>query len=192
MERPVKLGSAGILLLVTAQLLMGCAAQNMTFVHPGVDFGHIRRCAILPFMNQSSDDLADERMRSIFLTEILDDGTLEIVGTGETLAAIRSLQLMTDVTLTPEEIQRLGSALSVDAFFFGVIEEYGLSRTDRASGYEVTAVFGMTETQTGTVVWRTQVHVNGSSMWTKLFGGGTLSLFDVSRKAVRKGLETLF
>lgn len=192
MEKPVKLGSAGLLLLVTAQLLIGCASQNMTYVHPGVDFGHIRRCAVLPFINQSSDDLADERMRSVFLTEVLADGTLEVVGPGETLAAIRSLQLPTDITLTPEQIKRLGAALSVDALFFGIIEEYGLSRTDRASGYEVTAVFGMSEVQTGADVWRTQVHVNGSSIWTKLFGGGTLSLYDVSRKAVRKGLETLF
>jgi uncharacterized protein YbjQ (UPF0145 family) len=50
----------------------------------------------------------------------------------------------------------------------------------------------MAETETGNLIWRSQVHVDGSSLWKKLFGGESASLYDVSRKAVQKALGSLF
>jgi hypothetical protein len=56
----------------------------------------------------------------------------------------------------------------------------------------VTASFSMAETETGNLIWRSQVHVGGSSLWRTLFGGNPVSLYEVSRAAVRKALGTLF
>ena len=94
--------------------------------------------------------------------------------------------------LTPEQIVTLGEALSVEAVFLGSIEEYGLQSRSRQQIYGVTAVFSMAETETGNLIWRSQVHVDGSSFWKKIFGGESASLYDVSRKAVRKALGSLF
>jgi hypothetical protein len=113
------------------------------------------------------------------------------VDPGETVAAMNSLGLDDGSKLTPEQAIALGEALSVDALFFGIVEEYGLSRTDRKRGNEVVAVFGMTETESGTVIWRSQVQASGTSTWNRVFGGGSKSLYDVSRDAVRKALRTL-
>jgi hypothetical protein len=93
--------------------------------------------------------------------------------------------------LTPEQVTALGRQLNVDALFFGIVEEYGVSRVDPRRGTEVTAVFGMFETETGSVVWRSQVHTTGSSTLKRLFGGGSAGMYEVSRDAVRKALGTL-
>jgi hypothetical protein len=123
--------------------------------------------------------------------EILKEDILEIVDSRETVSVMRGMGLSPGSSLTPEQTVALGDKLVVDALFFGVVEEYGYSRGDRRRGPEITAVFGMTETETGAVVWRSQVHATGSSLWRRLFGGGAADLFDVSRDTVRKALRTL-
>jgi hypothetical protein len=151
----------------------------------------MQRVAVLPFQNLTSDGLAGQRMQSIFLIEILKEEVLEIVDPRETAAAMHDLGQTPGMALTPEQSVTLGRKLNVDALFFGIVEEYGYSHGDRRRGPEITAVFGMTETETGVEVWRAQVHATGSSVWKKLFGGGTADLYSVSSDVVRKALATL-
>lgn len=182
-------GSAA--LFASALLVGGCAHSGLTYVHPDVDFSYIRRAAVVPFQNLSSDHLADERLHTIFLMEILKEDVLEIVDSRETVSAMQAAGLRPGSSLKPEQVVSLGERLEVDAIFFGVVEEYGVSRVDRKRGPEITAVFGMWETETGVVVWQSQVHENGASFWGKIFGGGTDDLYEVSRETVRKALRTL-
>ena len=64
-------------------------------------------------------------------------------------------------------------------------------RHNKAPSPEITLVLGMTETQTGSNVWRVQLHETGGSFWQRLFGGSPGEFYEVSRDTVRKGLETL-
>jgi hypothetical protein len=171
--------------------LAGCAGSGASFVNPAVDFSHIRRCAVLPFQNLTDDSFADERLQSIFLMELLDRGSLAVVDLEETASTMRAQRLVPGSTLTPEQIVSLGEALEVEAVFLGSVEEYGLVSRSRRPASSLTAVFSMAETETGNIIWRSQVHADGSSFWKKIFGGESASQFDVSRKAVRKALGTL-
>jgi hypothetical protein len=94
--------------------------------------------------------------------------------------------------LSPEQIVELGQALSVQGIFFGTVEEYGQARIRNAQAYNVTVSFSLSETETGTMIWNSQVNRNGTSFWRRLFGGGSASLYDVSRDAVDSALGTLF
>jgi len=179
------------LLAVLAFRAIGCGTPTGSYVHPNVDFSYMKRAAVLPFQNLSSDVLAGERLQSILLMELLREDVLVIIDPRETAAAMTTLGLPPGAALTPEQAVELGKKVGVDALFFGVVEEYGYGRGDRARGPEITAVFGMTETQTGTLVWRSQVHATGASIWRKLFGGGPADLYSVSRDTVRRGLGTL-
>lgn len=178
-------------LLLALPLWTGCAGSSRSFVHPTVDFSHIHRCAILPYQNLTVDGFADERLQSIFLMELLHRGSLEIVDPEETASAMKAQKLSPGSTLTPEQIVSLGKALSVEGIFLGSVEEYGLQTRSRQQIYEVTAVFSLAETETGNLIWRSQVHVDGSSFWKKLFGGDSAGLYDVSRKAVDRALGSL-
>jgi hypothetical protein len=180
--------AAALLLLIAAG---GCGGSGGSYVHPSVDFSYMKRATILPFRNLTSDDLADERIQSIFLMELLEADILEIVDPRETAAALAELDLHAGEEPTPEQCVALGKKLNVDALFLGTVEEYGISRVDRSAGSEVTIVLEMVETQTGVVVWRSQVHASGATWWSRLFGGGPRDLYSVSRSAVRKALGTL-
>ena len=185
-----RVGSISVVLLFLSACLAGCGGSG-GYVDPNVDFSYMQRAAVLPFENISSDRLADERMYSVFLMELLNEEILDIVDPGETVSAMRKLGISAGSALTPEQAVELGDTLRVDALFFGIVEEYGLSQADRKRGYEVTAVFGMTETETGTVVWRSQVNEKGTSTWNKVFGGSSKGLYEISRKAVQKALGSL-
>jgi hypothetical protein len=183
--------AAGLCIALGAAAL-SCAPKMTSYVHPEIDLGFIRRAAILPFENLSADGFADERMHSLFSIRVLRKEALEIVEPGAVLNAMAALGLPTGTTLSPEEYVSLGARLGVDGLFFGRIEEYGISRQNRQSVNEVTAVFGLVETQTGVVVWQAQVNVRGQSFTRKLFGLGSRSLHDVSSDAVDEALGTLF
>ena len=184
--------SAGWFALVVSSLLLAsCGSSANSYIKPRVDFSFLQRAAVLPFENLSRDDLADERMRSVFLTEVLDAEILEIADPRETMAAVLAMGLVPGRALTPDEAVALGKKLSVDALFFGVVEEYAYTTSGRDRSPEITLVLGMTETQTGSNVWRVQLHETGGSFWQRLFGGGPGEFYEVSRDTVRKGLETL-
>jgi len=171
--------------------LGGCASSGSSYIHPGVDFGYMKRAAVLPFANLSSDDLADERVQSIFVMKILEEDVLEILDPRESLAALAETELRPGARPTPEQAVALGESLKVEALFFGTVEEYGVSRSDRNRGPEVTLVLEMIETETGVVVWRAQSHSTGASVWRRLFGGGPADLYSVSERVVADALGTL-
>ena len=98
-------------LLVALPFWVGCAGTGTSFVHPTVDFSHVRRCAILPYENLTSDGFADERLRSIFLMEILRRGSLEIIDPEETVSVMKDQKIALGSPLTPEQIVTLGDQL---------------------------------------------------------------------------------
>lgn len=172
--------------------LAGCAPRTAHFVHPDVDLGFIRRCAVVPFQNLSSDRFAAARLQPVFLAELLQTEALSIVDPGATLAAYDRLGLGPDTPLTPEQVIALGEALEAQAIFTGTVEDYGQRRSGGDQTNAITATFSMLETETGTMVWNAQVARDGSSFWRKLFGGDSASQHDVSRRAVHDALESLF
>jgi polysaccharide biosynthesis protein PelC len=169
----------------------GCAGSGGAFVHPDVDFSHIQRCAVLPFQNLSSDNFAGMRVQSIFLMEVLANGSLAIVEPEETASAMKDLKIPAGGVPTAEQLVALGKALSVQGVFAGSVEDYGPLNRSGQQGYQVTAAFSLFETETGNLVWRAQSHVEGLSLWKRLFGGESASLYDLSRKAARKALGSL-
>jgi hypothetical protein len=188
----VALRLAWVSLLAGAPLLAGCAGGTAGFVHPNADFSRIRRCAILPFENLTADGYADERLGSVFLMEILRQGDLVALDVEESIEAMRNLKAVPGTNPTEQQVVALGQALGVDAVFFGTVEEYGQSGRSRQGAYFVTASFSLADAETGVLIWRSQVHVQGTSLRQRLFGGEPPSLYEVSVEAVRQALRTLF
>ncbi|MFH2052422.1 MAG: hypothetical protein ABIK96_08140 [bacterium] len=171
---------------------VGCAPGATSYVRDDVDFSYIRRVAVFPFQNLAQDVHAGSRTYSIFLAELLEQDGLVAVEPGEVLSAVRELRLNTGGPLDQQQVVDLGRALRADAIFFGTIEDYGLDSTERDRVYMITASFSLAETETGSNIWSSQVHRTGSSFLRKLFGGGSVSMYHVTRAAVRDALESLF
>ncbi len=175
-------------------LLFGtaCAPGATSFVRDDVDFSYIRRVTIYPFANLSQDVHASQRMHSVFTAELLAQDAVVIIDQGEILNAMAELRLSPGSQLSAVQIMDLGQALSVDGIFFGTIEEYGVERISDGRTYSITASFKLVETETGSMIWNSQTRADGTSFWRKLFGGGSASLYGVSRSAVQQALGTLF
>lgn len=176
-------------------LLIGvgaCSSGTSSFIRTDADFSFVSRAAILPFQNLSQDLHAGTRMQSVFMASVLEQDALAMVDLGETLNSMGKLRIPAGAALSPEQIVALGKDLQVDALFMGTVEEYGIERMSNERVVVVTASFTMVETQTGSVIWKSQVHKNGTSFLRKLFGGGSASLFDVSSHTVDTALGTLF
>ena len=171
--------------------IAGCGSGPVYHVRSDVDFSFIRSVAVVPFQNLSAERFATQRMSSVFISELLQFDELMVLDPGEVLEAYSSMRLSPDVPLTSDQIVALGQRLGVDALVTGTVEDYGLERLGGNQTYAVTAVFGMSETQTGGQIWTAQIRHDGSSFWQKLFGGQPTSLYEVSRKAVREALGTL-
>jgi hypothetical protein len=172
--------------------LPACSPGATKYVHPNVDFSYIHRVAIYPFLNQSQDIQAAPRVQSIFMAGILDQGDLVLVDQGEVLHTLQKLKMSHGAALSSEQVVSLGQALSVQGIFFGTVEEYGQARISNTQVYHITAAFSLLETETGSLVWNSQVSKNGTSIWRRLFGGGSASLYEVSYSAVKDAQRTLF
>lgn len=180
-------------LLLGLALLPGCAPRATTFVRPDVDFGRIRRCAVLPFRNLTQDQGAAERVQSVFLTELLRRGEgLQIVEMGETISALRELRLSAGEPLPPARLVELGKRLGAEGVFAGGVLDYGVEQGGQNRVTLVTAEFTLSETETGSLIWKSEVHGKGTSLWRKLFGGEPASLYAVTRDVVGRALGTLF
>ncbi len=181
----------GILLVVGA-VFPGCASRPTSFVREDVDYSFIQRAAVYPLQNRTPDPFADARVYSVVMSYLLDRGALRVIEEGQVYAAIRSLKLDTNQDPSSEQIVALGKELGVDAIVFGSVEDYGAEKLGGDRVNAVTLTLALAETQTGSLVWQSQVHRNGTSIWRKLFGGGSASLYDVTREAVDDAMETLF
>jgi TolB-like protein len=181
-----------MLLASAIALCGGCAPGASEYVRDDVDFSFIRRVAVYPFFNLTQDMFGAQKVQSIFVTEILDTGELDVVDRGAMLAAVADLKLAPDMILSPQQVIDLSKRLEVDALFFGTVEEYGLERTSRDATHVVTANYQLIEGETGRTVWSSQSRTDGASLMRKLFGGGSASLYDVARANVRAALGTLF
>lgn len=182
-----------IVLALTALLGgAGCAPDATSYIRDDVDFSFIRRVAIYPFDNLSTDIQAGPRVYSIFQAEVLQQEGLRTIDRGETLHGMQALHYDFGSELSPEQIVALGEELAVDAIFFGDVQEYGLERLGNDRTYQVTLSFSLVETQTGMLIWKSTVHQDGTSPLRKIFGGGSASLHEVTRQAVSQALETLF
>jgi hypothetical protein len=173
-------------------LLPACSPRTTNYVNTNVDLSYIQRVAIFPFRNMSQDMQAAPRVQSIFMAGILEQGDLLLVDQGEVLHTLQRLKISPEAALSSEQVVDLGRELGVQGIFFGSVEEYGQTRINNTQVNHITAAFSLLETETGSLVWNSQVSNNGTSFWRRLFGGGSASLYDVSRLAVRTAQRSLF
>ncbi len=157
-----------------------------------MDFSFIQKVAVYPFGNLSQDKNASLRVQSVFLMELLRQEGLRVIEPGTVRKAAQDLRLPAAGELTPDQLMALGQAIGADGVFQGTVEDYGLERQSSSKTFFLTASFTFSETVTGMTIWRSQVNNSGDSLFRKLFGGGSASLFDVTREAVNDAQKTLF
>jgi TolB-like protein len=147
----------------------------------------IQKVAVLPFETLAQESTSAEKVQKIFYLELLALEVFEVVEPGQVKKSLRG----STEALGPDDFQRLGKELGVDALFLGTVVDFAETRSGSTPAPEVTVQLRLVETATGATVWSTGESRSGASMSTRLFGVGGDSLTEAARQLIRSQLQTL-
>lgn len=173
--------------------LAACApAVTDVFHDANMDFGAIRSVAVMPFVNQTREPLAAERVRDVFMTMLLSTGAVYVIPAGEVSRGITRTGIGDPTAPAPEEIIKFGGVVKADVVITGTVREYGEVRSGSVTSQAISLSMRMIETRTGKVVWSASATKGGVSFADRLLGGGGAPMNEVTEKAVNAILDKLF
>lgn len=179
-----------ILLAATA----GCAIGNRppVYIHPSYDFSVIKRTAVLPLENLTSDQTAGEKVRRVVVSELLAGGVIDVVEPGQVNRVLTQQGIQSPQALLPAEIKKLGTALDVQALILGSVETFERVSQAAVSSAEVSITLRAVDVATGTIVWSVSERAGGVGLAGRLFGLGGVGLSEAASQVARKAVRTLF
>jgi len=183
----------GVTVAVIGFLLIsicGCGGPKY-FVKSKTDIDKIKKVAVLPLENFTSDEYAGEKIRRIVITELLLRG-VDVVEPGEVTRILKDSKVKSLGSVNATDIQNIGKTLGVDAIMSGSVEALGTGRGVSVSYPEVSLQFMLLDVSSGTIIWSVQHTVGGASFWTRHFGSEGITLSQAARKAVKEAVVTLF
>lgn len=180
------------LMFLLAPILTGCAGSVTSYhIKENVDFSFIKRVAILPLDNFTSNKSASEAVRQVVTTEMLASGFVDVVVPGDVMAAISSIGVKSISSPSVEEIRALGKFLRVEAVVTGSVDNYAEVRRDNVTVAEVSITLMMVDTGAGDILWSVSKTSPGAGFMARHFGARTPTLSETTSNIVREGIATL-
>lgn len=196
--------------LIFLIILLGCASngQNQVYINQNINFGFIKRVAVMPFENLTQDRFAGKRFRDIFVTTLLSSEVIEVPELGDTMRAmsIISPQQLLSQTPSPDSsplveikidyitsdiAKALGQALGVQGIILGTVSAFNINRSGSDSYAEVSATMRMIDPLTGGIIWSVSHTEKGSLILPSILGFGEKTLHETALKAARNIVNTL-
>ncbi len=177
-----------LLIIFTA----GCNGPEMKhFTRPDIELEYIKKIAVLPLQNFTSNNHASEKVGSLVIIDLLSRG-VDVVEPGEVNSAMRRLKIRSISRISSDDFKNLGKELDVDAIIIGSIETFDISRGITVSYPEATISLILIDPGSGLTLWSTWNTTGGASFWTRHFGTETRTLDEASIEVVREALDTAF
>jgi hypothetical protein len=181
-----------ILICFILIFLAACATTSDIYRDPNMDFGAIQGIAVMPFLSLARDNVVAERVRDVFINDLLATGAIYVVPVGEVARGVSRAEISNPTAPSPEEVVKLGTIIKVQAVMTGVVKEYGEVRSGTTSANIVSVSLQMMEGTTGKVVWSASSTKGGISIWDRLFGGGGQPMNKITEKAIQDLINKLF
>jgi hypothetical protein len=106
--------------------IFGCRSGVTDFhLREDTDFSFIKKVAVVPFENYTSEKTAGEVARQAVINELLLSGAVDVVFPGDTLTAYEKTRATGPFSLTSDQIKNLGNTLKVEAIIFGTVNRFG-------------------------------------------------------------------
>ncbi|MFH7835552.1 MAG: hypothetical protein QXL51_03040 [Candidatus Aenigmatarchaeota archaeon] len=150
----------------------------------------IKKIAVLPFQNFTSDEYAGEKIRSLVITELLLRG-IDVVEPGEVTRRLKELNTPL-YSLGISQIQNIGETLQVDAVMIGNVEKFDIVRGASFTYPEVTVNMRLIDPKSGNIIWSVRTTSGGPTLSMRYFGTEPPSLSETARKTVKDAVNTLF
>jgi len=189
----IKILMSRFFLCIIGISFVGCVTTTAdTYRDPNMDFGAVQSFAVMPFVSLARDNIAAERVRDVFISNLLATGAVYVVPVGEVARGVARAELANPAAPSPEEVVKLANIIKVQAVITGVLKEYGEVRSGTASANIISVSLQILEAQTGKVVWSASSTEGGISIWDRLFGGGGQPMDKITQKAVEDLIDKLF
>lgn len=185
--------SIRIALLFFLVLLAGCGGRVVKYVNPNANFSYIKDVAVLPFNNLGGDRNAGEKVRGAVIVDLMSREVFNVIEQGEVSKVLdlvlRSAGSEAGMAVQPDKemLKLIGERMGVQAVIIGSVDDYGSS----AGASLVSISLRMLDTSSGAVLWQVKSTASGSSFIRSILGIGTNDMVRLSRKAVKKALNTL-
>jgi polysaccharide biosynthesis protein PelC len=191
-----------ILFFLANVMISGCSKPSI-YIHPTPGFNKIKKIAIMPFNNLTTDDKAGEKVRNSFVVELLRTGSFGVLDTGETDRILRSAgylyneiqDLQTpkseDDKISIPLSKKIGDTLHVQAVLAGSVEEYSIKRVDDQEIPEVSVSVRLLDAETGIIIWASTYTKRGSSGIPILGWGKATSLSRLSNQLAQDMASSL-
>lgn len=182
-----------LMALAAGMAMAGCGGMvPSTYVHPRYDFSLVKKVAVLPLENLTSDQAAGEKVRKVVITELLASGVVDAVEPGQVNKVLAVQNIQNVAALSPEDFKKVGAALGAQLLVVGSVESFDRVSVGGVQAPEVTLTLRGIDSESGTVVWAASHTQGGATLAARLFGLTGDSLSEVARKAVRETVATLF
>ncbi len=172
-------------------IFLSACETKKHYVSPAYDIKNIRKVAIFPFENFTSDEYAGEKVRRILITELLSN-EIDVVEPGEINRLLREFKVKSISSIKVAEAQEIGKILGADAIMIGVVENYDVSKGISVTYPEVTIILRLIETSSGSVIWAIRQTSGGPDFWMRHFGSEGPSLSETAGTVVKEAIGTLF
>jgi chemotaxis protein MotB len=170
--------------------IYGCSGGPKYYLRPTFDIKNIKKIAVLPFENFTSNEYAAEKIRRAVIIELLTRG-IDVIEPGEVLKTLKDLKLTSIASISNANIQDIGKTLGVEAVLVGSVGAFGISKGISVSYPEVSLKLTLLETTKGNLIWSVSHTTGGAGFWTRHFGAEEATLDETERVAVKEALNTL-
>lgn len=180
-----------MLLTICFMLLFIYGCGQKYYVSQKADLKTIKKIAVLPFENFSTEEIAGEKIRRIVIAELISRG-IEVVEPGEVSRLIKDIKIKSISMIKLSDIKEIGNLTGSDAVMTGSVEYYGISRGININYPEVTINLRLIETSTGNVLWSIRKTSEGPDFWMRHFGSEGKTLSETAGEVVRDAIKTIF
>jgi len=186
-----KFASAGCLVAICL-LLFGCSGKFTSdeYLRDDIDYDSIRRVAVLPFLNHTTDRYIHERIRNIAITQLLANGIADVVDRGIVDSVLYEEVIDPKQPIDLINLKRLGQRLNVQAFLLGDVDM--VTNKSSGSGYpQLGLTIRLVDAQSSAILWQSSGHWSSESFVGKMFGIAPTDSYHVNIKLLDKMVRSL-
>jgi len=186
--------TSAVLYVTVCISLLGCSGKftSEEFLRQDVDFDSIRRVAVLPFLNHTSDKYINERIRNVAITQILANGVADVVDRGIVDSVLYEEVIDPRQPIDLINLKRLGQRLNVQAFLLGDVDMVTSKSVGGSSGYpQLGLTIRLVEAQSASILWQSSGHWTSESFVGKMFGIPPSDSYHVNIKLLHNMIESL-
>lgn len=179
--------------LVMAIMLVGCGGTFTSdyFIRENVDFDVIKRVAVMPFLNNTSDKFASERVRNIAITQLLANGVADVVDRGIVDSVLFEEVIDPAQPIDLINLKRLGQRLNVDAFLLGSVDMQSSTQAGARAYPQLALTLRLVEAQSAAILWQSSGHWTSENFFGKVFGIAPTDSFHVNLLLLDRMVKSL-